>query len=127
MTDSAKKRVAEAFIAALRAGNKSALQAIMVDDIAWSLPGSSTMSGEARGVDAILQRSEILRGYGGKIEIERIVYGFRDVAMPLHNTGKRDGRILDEHLTTVCHLDGDKICRLDTFISDVEMSDAFFV
>ena len=127
MTDSAKKKIAEAFIAALRAGNKSALQVIMVDDVLWSLPGSSTMSGEASGVDAILKRSEILESFGVEIEIEHVVYGFRDVALHLHNTGKRDGRILDEHLTTVCHLDGDKIRRLDTFISDVEMLNAFFV
>ena len=127
MTDSAKKKIAEAFIAALHARNKSALEAIMVDDVVWSLPGSSTMSGEARGVDAILQRSEILRGYGVKIEVEHVVYGFRDVALHLHNTGKQDGKVLDEYLTTVCHLDGDKIRRLDTFISDVEMLNAFFV
>ena len=50
MTDSAKKKIVEAFIAALRARNKSALEAIMVDDVVWSLPGSNTMSGEARGV-----------------------------------------------------------------------------
>ena len=126
MRDSTKKKIAEAFIIALGAGSKSGLQAIMVDDIVWSLPGSSTMSGEACGVDAILKRSEILRGYGVKIEIEHVVYGFRDVALHLHNTGQKNGRILDEHLTTVCHLDGDKIRRLDTFISDVEMLNAFF-
>lgn len=85
------------------------------------------MSGEARGIDAILKRSEILESFGVEIEIEHVVYGFRGVALRLHNTGKRDGRILDEHLTTVCHLDGDKIRRLDTFISDVEMLNAFFV
>lgn len=127
MTDSAKKNIAEAFISALRARSQNALQAIMVDDIVWSLPGSSAMSGEARGVDAILKRSEILHGYGVKIEIEHVVYGFHDVAMHLHNTGNRDGRILDEHLTTVCRLEGEKISRLDTFISDVEMLNAFFV
>lgn len=99
----------------------------MVDDVLWSLPGSSTMSGEARGIDAILKRSEILQSFGVEIEIEHIVYGLRDVALHLHNTGKRDGRILDEHLTTVCHLHGDKIRRLDTFISDVEMLNAFFL
>ena len=64
MTDSTKNKIAEAFIAGLRAGNKSCLHAITVDDIVWSLPGSSTMSREACGVDAILKRSEILRGYG---------------------------------------------------------------
>jgi hypothetical protein len=99
----------------------------MADDIVWSLPGSSLMSGEAHGVDAILKRSEILHVYGVNIEIERVVYGFRDVALHLHNTGKRDRMILDEYLTTVCHLGSEKILRLDTFISDVEMLNDFFV
>jgi uncharacterized protein len=35
--------------------------------------------------------------------------------------------VLDEHLTTVCSLRGNKIHRLGTFISDVEMLNAFFV
>jgi hypothetical protein len=59
------------------------------------------MSGEAHGVEAILKRSEILHAYGVKIEIQYVVFGFRHVALHLHNTGKRDGLILDEHLTTV--------------------------
>jgi len=127
MTDNAKKKIAQDFIAALSSGNKSSLQSILADDIVWSLPGSSAMSGEAHGVDAILKRSEILHAYGVKIEIEHVVYGFRDVALHLHNTGKRDSMILDEYLTTVCHLGGQKILRLDTFISDVEMLNDFFV
>jgi hypothetical protein len=44
----------------------------------------------------------------------------------LHNTGNLDGKVLDEHLTTVIHLDDDKIRRLDTFISDVGMLNAYF-
>ena len=127
MTDDEKKKIAQDFIGALSARNRSTLQAIMADDIVWSLPGSSLMSGEEHGVDAILKRSEILHTYGVKIEIEHVVYGFHDVALHLHNTGDRDGRILDEYLTTVCHLEGEKIRRLDTFISDVQMLNAFFV
>ena len=127
MTDNAKKKIAQDFVAALSSRNKSALEPIMADDIVWSLPGSSPMSGAAHGVEAILKRSEILHAYGVKIEIEYVVFGFRDVALHLHNTGKRDGLILDEHLTTVCHLDGEKIRRLDTFISDIEMLNSFFV
>jgi hypothetical protein len=34
--------------------------------------------------------------------------------------------VLDEHLTTVIHLDGGKIRRLDTFISDVAMLNSYF-
>lgn len=127
MTDKEKKTIAQNFIAALGSRERNALQAILTDDVVWSLPGSSKMSGEARGVDAILKRSEILGSYGVKIEIEHVVYGFRDVALHLHNTAKRGGLILDEYLTTVCHLDGGKIRQLDTFISDVEMLNAFFV
>jgi len=127
MTDNEKTKIAQDFIAALSTRNRTALQVIMADDIVWALPGSSLMSGEAHGVDAILKRSEILHTYGVKIEIEHVVYGFHDVALHLHNTGDRDGRILDEYLTTVCHLEGEKIRRLDTFISDVQMLNAFFV
>jgi uncharacterized protein len=126
MTESEKKTIAEAFIAGLRQRSRAALQAIMTTDIVWSLPGETAMSGEARGVDAILKRAETLAGYGVSIEILHVVYGLRDVALHLHNTGKRDGKVLDEYLTTVCHLSGDKIGRLDTFISDVPMLNAFF-
>jgi ketosteroid isomerase-like protein len=103
------------------------LKSIMTDDVVWSLPGKSLMSGEAHGVDAILKRSEALHRYQVKIELEHVVFGYQDVALHLHNTAKRGDRILDENLTTVCSLRGNKIRRLDTFISDVEMLNAFFV
>lgn len=85
------------------------------------------MSGEARGVDAILQRSETLHHYEVKIELEHVVFGYEDVALHLHNSGKHGDKILDEHLTTVCSLRGNKIRRLDTFISDIDMLIVFFV
>jgi uncharacterized protein len=84
------------------------------------------MSGEAHGVEAILKRAEILDCYGVKVEIEHVVYGFEDVASHLHNTGEHGDKILDEHLTTVYVLRGNEICRIDTFISDVDMLNAFF-
>jgi uncharacterized protein len=51
----------------------------------------------------------------------------RIVALHLHNTGERGGRVLDEHLTTACRLRGDKIYRLDTFVSDIPILNSFFV
>jgi hypothetical protein len=84
------------------------------------------MSGEARGVDAITNRAATLAGFNVTIELEHVVFGLHDVAVQLHNTGCLDGKVLDEHLTTVIHLDGDKIRRLDTFITDVGMLNAYF-
>jgi ketosteroid isomerase-like protein len=127
MNETEKKEIAEKFITGLRNRDANFLKSIMTDDVVWSLPGKSLMSGEAHGVDAILKRSETLHRYEVKIELEHVVFGYQDVALHLHNTGKRGDKILDEHLTTVCSLRGNKIGRLDTFISDVEMLNAFFV
>lgn len=127
MIESEKYEIAQKFIKGLRDGDGSLLRSIMTDDVVWSLPGRSLMSGEARGVEAMLKRSEILRTFNVKIEIEHVVYGLNDVALLLHNTGKKHGTDLDEHLATVIRLDGSMIRRLDTFISDVPMLNTFFV
>jgi ketosteroid isomerase-like protein len=126
-TEAGKKEITRKFYDAMDARDINLLKAIVTDDIVWSLPGKSLMSGEAHGVEAILKRSEILHRYGVKVEIEHVVYGLKDVALHLHNTGKHGDKILDEHLTNVYILRGDKICRIDTFISDVDMLNAFFV
>jgi uncharacterized protein len=127
MTEAEKKEIAQRFIPARSNRDANLLKSIMTDDVVWSLPGKSLMSGEAHGVDAILKRSETLHRYEVKIELEHVVFGYQDVALHLHNTAKRGDQILDEHLTTVCSLRGNKIRRLDTFLSDVEMLNAFFV
>jgi hypothetical protein len=54
-------------------------------------------------------------------------YGTDNVAVLLHNTAQCDGKILDEHVITICHLRGDKIIRPETLLSDVPMLNAFFV
>jgi ketosteroid isomerase-like protein len=84
------------------------------------------ISGEVHGVDGVMKRAQTIASYGVKVEIIRAVYGFSGVAMILHNTGKKDGRILHEHLASVFAFRGDKISRLDTYLSDVAMAEAFF-
>jgi ketosteroid isomerase-like protein len=37
------------------------------------------------------------------------------VAVPPHNTAQCDGKILDEHVITICHLRGGKIHRKAVF------------
>ena len=127
MTEAEKQGLAEKFIAGLTRRDQRLLDSILTEDVVWSLPGESLMSGEAHGVAAILKRAETLGGYGVKIEIEHVIYGYQDVALHLHNTGKRGELILDEYLTTVCRLRENMIYRLETFISDVPMLNAFFV
>jgi ketosteroid isomerase-like protein len=126
MTDEDRKRLATSFIVALRAGDANGFRAIMTDDVVWTLPGTSLVSGIAKGVEAVLKRARTIVDYGANVEIQHVVLGYEGVALLLHNTGKRNGRILDEYLTTVCTLRNAKIVRLDTYISDIAMVNAYF-
>jgi hypothetical protein len=45
---------------------------IMTEDVVWSLPGESPMSGEAHGVEAILKRANTLHGVNVNIELEHV-------------------------------------------------------
>ena len=127
MTESEKKDIAEKYIKALANRDAALLTSITTEDIVWRIPGTSLVSGEARGVDAIMKRSETLHRFGVSITLEHVVYGLDDVGLQHHNAGKHDGKVLDEHITTVCHLRGRKIHHLETFLSDVNMVNDYFV
>jgi ketosteroid isomerase-like protein len=126
MTNEDRIQLATTFIVALRAGDANGFRAIMTDDVVWTLPGTSLVSGIAKGVEGILKRARTIVDYGANVEIQHVVVGYEGVALLLHNTGKRNGRILDEYLTTVCTLRNAKIVRLDTYISDIAMVNAYF-
>jgi ketosteroid isomerase-like protein len=126
MTDQDRKQLATSFIQALRAGDANGFHTIMTDDVVWTLPGTSQVSGVAKGVEGILKRARTIVAYGTKLEVQHVVLGHEGVALLLHNTGNQNGRILDEYLTTVCSLRDGKIARLDTYISDIEMVNTYF-
>ena len=126
MTESEKKHLATTFIQSLKARDPVLLASVTHPDVVWSIPGTCLVSGEAKGVDGIIARANNFAKYSLNIEILYVLYGFKDVALSLHNTGTHAGRVLDEHLTTMCHLRDGKIARLDTLISDVQMLNDYF-
>jgi uncharacterized protein len=127
VSDPEKKALATSFIEALRTLDAKGFQKIMTDDVVWTLPGSSVVSGVAHGVTGILQRAQAIVDHNVTLEIMHVVLGREGVALLLHNTGTWKGIVLDEYLTTVCTLRDDKIARLDTYISDIPMVDAYFI
>jgi len=64
VTDADKKGIAQQFLAGLRSRDWSLLRSIMTEDIVWSLPGTSLISGEASGVDAVIARAQRIVSYG---------------------------------------------------------------
>jgi uncharacterized protein len=126
MSTNNQEALARRFLTVLDHPDAEVAKSVSADDIVWSFPGAASISGEARGVEGIMQRAQIIASYGVKVEILHAVHGFREVAMSLRNTGKKGDRILDEHLAAVFSFRGDKITRLDTYLSDVPMMERFF-
>ena len=124
--ESIKQKIGENFLYALRFHNWELMRTIMAPDIVWSLPGSSRISGEAHGVDAVIARCQLITSYGLNFALKHVLYGQFGFALSLNNTAKRDDLVLDEHLATVCSLREKKKSRIDTYLSNVPMADAFF-
>lgn len=127
MNDDQKKQIAEDYIAVIRGGGRELMERVMTEDVVWSLPGSSKMSGEAVGWDGLEERIKTFASFNVDMNVEHVLYGLDEVAVLLHNTSKRGDLRLDEHLTTVLKLRNGKIYRLETYLSDVPMLNRFFV
>lgn len=125
MTEDQKRSFATAFITALQARNNDLLRSVLTDDAVWSIPGNSAVGGEAVGADAVVEKGAYLGSHGVHFELLHVLYGWKDVAISLHNAAQRGDHILDEYLTSTLRLRDGKIDRIDTYISDVPMLDRF--
>jgi ketosteroid isomerase-like protein len=122
-----KQGIGESFLTGLRTHDWQLLRTIMTPEIVWSLPGTSRISGEARGVEAVIARCQLITSYGLNFRLKHVLYGQFGFALSLNNTAERGDLVLDEHLATVCSLEDQRINQIDTYLSDVPMANAFFV
>ncbi len=127
ITDAEKIALAQEFLAGLKSRDWDRLRSTMTEDIIWTMPGSSLISGEARGIEAVVARSQQIVGYGLDFALEHILVGQHNVALSLHNTATCGDLKLDENLATVCFLRDGKISAIHTFLSDIDGMNAFFV
>ncbi len=119
--------VAEAFLHSLRNKDWDLLRSILMSDCSWSLPGTSVISGEAIGVEAVAHRAQTLRAYGVSFELLHVLYGMYGVALSLHNTASRGEPELNEYVAIVLMVKSKKITRITTLLSDVQGLNSFFV
>jgi len=128
MTNDEKRTAALKFLSVLGKPDAAVLESVAAPDVVWSFPGSSLISGEARGVDAIMKRATIIAGHQVKVAVGHATFSRAGgISVILHNTAApRNERILDEHVCAVFTFADGKISRLDTYLSDVAMAEAFF-
>ncbi|MEU8589254.1 nuclear transport factor 2 family protein [Streptomyces sp. NPDC048664] len=122
-----RQRVGEAFHTALTRADWDGIRALLHDDAVWVLPGDNTVSGRVEGADAIVERARRIAGYGLSFELLHILVSAHNVALSLHNTARRGDVVLDEHLATVCALRDGRVESIETYLSDVDGMNAFFV
>ena len=126
LTDLEKKKLAETFLHAVGTQNWDLLHSIITEDISWTLPGTSLISGEVNGPNAIITRARQIVNYGASLELKHILYGQHNVALFVHNQASRGELILDEYLATVCTICSGRISKIETYVSDVNGVNAFF-
>lgn len=127
LTVSEKRKLAETMLSALGSKNWELFLSIISDDISWTLPGSSSISGEIRGVNAVIDRAKEIVSNGVSLELKHILYGQYNFALSIHNQASRGDLILDEYLATVCTIYNGKIAKIETYVSDVEGVNKFFI
>ncbi|KGF73258.1 hypothetical protein DO97_00915 [Neosynechococcus sphagnicola sy1] len=119
--------MAHRFHAALAARDWSAIHVLLADDAQWTWPGDNTISGTASGADAVIDRARKLASYGLKFELLHILVSRDNMALSLHNTAQQGDRLLDEYVAIVCRLKNGKITEIETFLSDIDGMNAFFI
>jgi uncharacterized protein len=127
MTPEEKIAIGKRFHDALTARDWPSIRALLTDDAKWMLPGDNLISGTAIGADDVTARAQKIAGFGLTFALQRILVSPDNFALSLHNTATRQGRTLDEHLATVCFLRDGKIAAIETYLSDVDGMNAFFV
>jgi len=126
LTDLEKKTLAETFLHTVGTQNWDLLHSIITEDISWTLPGTSLISGEVNGQSAIIARAKQIANSGASLELKHILYGQYNVTLFVHNQASRGELILDEYLATVCTIYNGKISKIETYVSDVDGVNAFF-
>ena len=120
-------RVAKQFLEFLRERDWESMRSIMSEHVVWNLPGRSSISGRAEGVAAVIARAQKIVSYGLSFQLKHLLFGQDGVTLSLHNTARRGNLVLDEHLATAMTLQEGKITAINTYLSDIDMANAFFV
>ncbi|MFD8084476.1 nuclear transport factor 2 family protein [Kitasatospora sp. NPDC059722] len=119
--------LADRFRLGLTTADWDLIRSLLTGDVVWTLPGDNTVSGTVRGAAAVIERIRLIASYGAHFDFRHTLLSRDNLALSLHNTAERDGRVLDEHLATVCFLRGERIGAIETYVSDVPGMNAFFV
>ena len=81
MTPDEKLQLARKFLSVLSTPDESTVRSVVADEMVWSFPGSSVISGETHGVAGVMARARVIASHKIHVEIGHAVYGYNGVTM----------------------------------------------
>lgn len=125
-TTQQQRAIVAAFASAIVHDDHAGIAEHATDDIAWTIPGSSVVSGRATGIGDITRLADTFAQYGLHISPQGFAFGRDTVAVTLHDTGEHNGKRLDQDVVNVLTIRGDKICEVTAHLTDIDSFDAYF-
>jgi ketosteroid isomerase-like protein len=114
------------FLTAMQKQDWEIIPTLLTPDSFWEMPGDNILSGRSLGQSGVIAKARLITSFGLNIQLNHILYGDKDMAISLHNQANRDGKILDEYLVSFCLIEDGKVAGITTYLSDIQMMDAFF-
>jgi len=127
LSDCNKIRIGKDFAKALQSKDWKLMRSQLSDDVSWTLPGRSLLSGRVDGMDEVIDRAKKLRGFGVQIKVIRFLVGLEGVTLSLHNTASRGDQVLDQQVSILCKFTDGKISSITTYLDDVPGINSFFI
>jgi uncharacterized protein len=99
--------------------------ALLAPDVAWTLPGNSSVSGVATGPEAVLGRIRAIADANLTSEPQHVHIGSDSIVATIHNTATHPVD-LDEWLAMVFTTRDGLIATIATHLSDIPMLERFY-
>ncbi len=114
---------------AFQTGDMDTMRTLFTDDIVWHAPGGNPLSGDARGIPAVLQRfGELAERSGGtfRVEVLDMLESDAHVVVLGRATASREGRSLDSLYCHIFSFRGAKVSESWVVDYDQAATDAFW-
>ncbi|MFF7247312.1 nuclear transport factor 2 family protein [Embleya sp. NPDC008237] len=115
---------------AFSCGDLDTLRSMMTTDCTQHVPGNHRLSGDVKGVEAILDYYvQLATETDGtfRVELRHLFVDGRGHVMSVHRaTGKRAGKLLDQMGGIVFRIVGEKITDLDECVEDMTAAEDFW-
>ncbi len=115
---------------AFQSGNMDLLRdELFAPDIVWHSPGHNQLSGEVKGVDAVLAmfvKQFELTGGTFRVEVHDILGSDAHAVAIATSSGERDGKTLSDQYTHVCHFEDGRLQEAWIVTFNPDITDQLF-